>query len=184
MVLAQSQPAHSAPLNSASSPFEHAWLLVLAAEGGYSNDPADPGGETRFGISKRAYPNEDIKNLTVARAQEIFRRDYWAPLHCDEMPAPLAIAVSDAAFNHGPHAAIEMLQEALGVKADGIIGHATLRAARAAGPDEVIRFCRLRISRYHDLAALRPYQRKFLSGWVGRVLRVHRAAVKLEEVTA
>lgn len=180
MVLAH--PGQTAPLNDGSSSFERAWVLVLESEGGYSNDPADPGGETRFGISKRAYPNEDIKNLTVERAQELFRRDYWEPMHCDDMPASLALAVADAAFNHGPHAATEMLQDAVRVKRDGIIGPTTLRAVRRAGPDVVIRFCRLRVSRYHDLAAMRPYQRKFLAGWVDRVLRVHRAAVKLEEV--
>ncbi|MBI5843910.1 MAG: hypothetical protein HZB23_04475 [Deltaproteobacteria bacterium] len=48
----------------------------MAHEGGYVNDPADPGGETRFGISRRAYPNEDIKALTRERAAEIYYRDY------------------------------------------------------------------------------------------------------------
>jgi lysozyme family protein len=159
---------------------DQAWVLVLQSEGGYSNDPADPGGETKYGISKRAYPTEDVKSLTVERAKEIFRRDFWDAMHCGEMPAALALAVADAAFNHGPRTATEMLQDALGVKRDGILGPTTLRHASHAGPDVVIRFCRLRVTRYHDLAALRPYQRKFLAGWVERVLRVHRAAVSLE----
>ncbi len=160
--------------------FDQAWLLVLAFEGGYSNDPSDAGGETRYGISKRAHPTEDVKGMTPERAKEIFRRDYWEPMHCDELPGPLALAVVDAAFNQGARPATEMLQDALGVKRDGILGPMTLRQARKAGQDVITRFCRLRINRYHDLAALRPSQRKFLGGWVERVLRVHRSAVEIE----
>jgi lysozyme family protein len=159
---------------------DQAWAVVMQSEGGYSYDPADPGGETNFGISKRAYPAEDIKGLTPERARELFRRDYWAPMRCDELPAPLAITVADAAFNHGLHAATEMLQEAVGVKRDGILGPITVRAARNAGADVVIRFSRIRINRFHDIAASRPVQRKFLAGWVERALRVYRTATLIE----
>jgi lysozyme family protein len=163
------------------SAFDQAWSLIAAAEGDYANDPADPGGETRYGISKRAFPNEDIPHLTPERAQALFRKNYWEPMRCDDLPPGLAIALADAAFNQGTLAATEMLQQALPVKVDGVLGPMTLSLARCAGQRVITRLCRIRIHRYHDLAALRPYQRKFLTGWVERVLRVHAAALRLTE---
>jgi lysozyme family protein len=81
--------------------WERAIAFVLAAEGGYVNDPNDAGGETNFGISKRAYPALDIKALTEADAKGIYFRDYWIPLQCDRMEPALAIAVFDTAVNMG-----------------------------------------------------------------------------------
>lgn len=83
--------------------FEEAVEFVLAYEGGYVNDPNDPGGETNFGISKRAYPNVDIKNLTREDVIDIYRRDYWDRCRCGELPS--------------------------GVDLDGVIGPITLAAA-------------------------------------------------------
>ncbi len=57
--------------------FEKAMTFIFKWEGGYVNDGNDPGGETNFGISKRAYPNLDIKNLTKDEAKQIYYRDYW-----------------------------------------------------------------------------------------------------------
>ena len=64
--------------------------FVLKWEGEYSNDPSDPGGETKYGISKRAYPELDIKSLTKEDAARIYYRDYWQPLDCDSRPDDLA----------------------------------------------------------------------------------------------
>lgn len=57
--------------------FNIAIKTVLIEEKGYVNDPEDPGGETKFGISKRMYPDLDIKNLTIEKAEEIYEKDYW-----------------------------------------------------------------------------------------------------------
>ena len=57
--------------------FEEAFSRLMGHEGGYSNDPLDPGGETNWGISKRSYPNVDITNLTRAEAKVIYREDFW-----------------------------------------------------------------------------------------------------------
>jgi lysozyme family protein len=81
--------------------FEPAFTLVVGIEAGYVNDPRDPGGETKFGISKRAYPNEDIPNLTLERAHELYRRDYWDKLNCDGMSWELALITFDCAVNQG-----------------------------------------------------------------------------------
>ena len=96
-----------------SEPFDTAMTAVLGYEGGYVNDPNDPGGETNWGISKRAYPNLDVKNLTRDGAIQIYRRDYWDALGCDRFPSVIAIALFDAAVNQGPVAAVRILQRAL-----------------------------------------------------------------------
>jgi lysozyme family protein len=82
--------------------FDRAFDMVIGQEGGYVDDKADPGGETNFGISKRAYPNLDIKALTLAKAKEIYFRDYWVPADCGYIvDEPMAILVFDCAVNQG-----------------------------------------------------------------------------------
>jgi lysozyme family protein len=81
--------------------FDAAFGIIVGIEGGYINDPKDPGGETRFGISKRRYPNEDIKNLTLDRAKFLYQRDYWISNGCESMPWEQALLVFDAAVNGG-----------------------------------------------------------------------------------
>src|ERR1700730_15046728 len=75
--------------------------FTLKWEGGYVNDPADPGGETKWGISKRAYPNLDIANLTPDQASDIYARDYCLAAGCDPLPLPYCTVVFDSAVNHG-----------------------------------------------------------------------------------
>jgi lysozyme family protein len=119
--------------------------VVMTSEGGYSNDPNDPGGETNYGLSKRAYPSLDIKNLTADQAQFYYNRDYWQPLMCDKYPAPLDLYVFDSGFNQGLNVARKALQEACGVKVDGILGAYTMAAAMKVNPK---RFLAHRIYHY------------------------------------
>jgi lysozyme family protein len=84
------------------SNFDAAFLLVVGAEGGYVNNSIDPGGETKYGISRRAYPDLNIAALTIDDAKEIYRRDYWAPLGLDAKPWGTALLKFDAAVNQGP----------------------------------------------------------------------------------
>lgn len=82
--------------------FEKAVEVVLDFEGRYyENDPTDPGGETKFGISKKAYPDVNIKDLTEEQAKEIYYRDYWQKTGCDELSYPLDIVIFDTAVNMG-----------------------------------------------------------------------------------
>lgn len=82
--------------------FESAFDMVIGHEGGYVNDPQDPGGETKFGISKRAYPNMDIKNLSLEQAREIYMRDYWFAAGCDDVADEvMATLMFDCAVNQG-----------------------------------------------------------------------------------
>ncbi len=104
-------------------------------EGGLTNDQKDPGGLTNFGISKRAYPDEDIVGMTRDRAAAIYLRDYWIPSGGDEWPSGLDMMVFDEAVNAGVGRSAILLQELVGVDADGMIGPKTLAAVNAAISD-------------------------------------------------
>jgi len=81
--------------------FDAAFNIVVNAEGGYVNDPKDPGGETKYGISKRSYPQLDIANITLEQAKAIYLRDYWHELACELMPWEFALITFDCAVNQG-----------------------------------------------------------------------------------
>lgn len=102
--------------------------FILKWEGGYVNNPKDPGGETKYGICKKAYPNENIKALTKEKAKEIFKRDYWLKASCDVLPDSIAIMVADTAFNCGVIRAKKLLQKSFGLTEDGIFGKISLSA--------------------------------------------------------
>lgn len=110
--------------------FDTAFDRLIDHEGGYVNNPADPGGETKFGISKRAYPDVDISGLTLEQAKAIYKRDYWDKARCDELPPALAFQVFDTAVNSGIGQAVRFLQRAVGVADDGVLGPLTIAAVR------------------------------------------------------
>lgn len=150
--------------------FDRAFEIVLRHEGGYVNDPRDPGGETKYGISKRAYPKEDIANLTTARAKEIYRRDYWAKIKGDDLPWPIALAVFDSAVNCGVSRAAKWLQESIGTNADGVIGDVTVKLVkRNSNPVRIAQDVLTRRMIYYSiLKHWKDYQR----GWTARVLDI------------
>lgn len=135
--------------------FEDALERTLSHEGGYVNDPRDPGGETNWGISKRAYPNVDIRNLTRESAATLYRRDYWLHAHCDEMPFALAYQVFDFAVNSGVGTAIRKLQSVLGLADDGAYGPLTRQSVREADVQTTI----------EDLLDARLLFMQHLKGW-------------------
>ena len=81
--------------------FDKAIKFVLKWEGGYNWDKNDPGGETKFGISKRSYPEFDISKLTLKQVKEIYYQNYWLKCDCDNLPYPFNICVFDTAINCG-----------------------------------------------------------------------------------
>lgn len=111
--------------------FDQSFEKLLGHEGGYTPGKGDPGGETKFGISHRAYPGEDIKGLTLARAKEIYARDYWGPAGCDALPDAAKFQVFDMAVNSGVHQTVQTLQRAVGSVPDGILGPKTLQAIQS-----------------------------------------------------
>ena len=150
--------------------FDLAIPIVLRHEGGYVNDPSDPGGETNFGISKRRYPDVDIKNLTIADASAIYLRDWWTRYNYGAIfPQAVASKVFDTAVNLGPSRAHKMLQEAVGVTADGVIGPATLGVVNTMNSLTLLfAFQNLQASYYRNLVLADPTLQKFLNGWIAR----------------
>ena len=153
--------------------FERAIRIILEREGGHltkaeADKQGDPGGETKFGISKRAYPELDISFLTKEQAMDIYLRDYWSPIKGDLLPWPLCLFVFDSAVNQGTHTAIKMMQIALGTNDDGVIGPATLELATKARPFHCAKFMAIRAKRY---AVTNNYD-KFGEGWLIRLFTV------------
>lgn len=155
------------------SDFDRAVALILDLEGGLVDDPHDLGGLTNHGISQRAYPDLNIRALTLDDAKAIYRRDYWEPIRCGEMPWGFGVTAFDAAVNQGPWAAASLLQLAVGAMADGKVGPKTLAAVNRAGPDELHDYFARRCVRYAQHARFEFYGR----GWFRRIFRVAQAAL-------
>lgn len=152
------------------SNFDRAFNWIISAEGGDSDDPDDPGGYTRFGIAQAYHPEINVPALTKADAERIYRERYWDKVRCDEFPVEVAIALFDGSVNQGPGTAVRLLQRALGVEADGVVGPATIAAARRLPPAEVLLdFLSHRALRYAIGNA--KYQR----GWFRRLFSLQRA---------
>ena len=149
------------------SDFHRAVQIILDHEGGYVDHPDDPGGATNFGISQRAYPLIDIKNLTKKEAVDIYRRDFWDACRCDEINWPLNLYLFDSAVNQGVGTAITTLQRTLGVRLDGVIGPATLAAANAARASIGSDFMAERALAYSRLSLFGVFGR----GWLRRLFK-------------
>lgn len=144
--------------------FDIAFDRLLGHEGGYSNDPNDPGGETNWGISRRSYPNVSIKHLTREMAKAIYERDFWNPLG-DADPA-IKFQVFDFAVNGGLATGLRKLQAAVGVADDGHWGPRSAAALAAMDKNDVLlRFNAQRL-RYYTSLRLWPNYGK---GWTNRV---------------
>ena len=152
--------------------FEISIEKVLKHEGGYDFIQGDAGGETNFGISKKSYPNEDIKNLTRARAVEIYRRDFWEKIYGDKISNQLtADSIFDASVNMGVSRAVKIAQSAAGVISDGIIGKETLLAINLQDPKNYLpKFSLEKIRFYASLCNKDRENSKFLLGWINRSL--------------
>ncbi len=133
------------------SRYDEAFGHIVVVEGGYVNDPRDPGGETKYGITDGQDGKVDGKvdvdgdgtgdvpvgKLTIADAKVVYHRNYWTPARCDDLPWPLAAFVFDSAVNQGVQAALKLLQRALGTVQDGVIGRNTLAAIARADQKEL-----------------------------------------------
>jgi len=149
--------------------FIDAVMLLFKDEGGYVNDPLDAGGETKYGISKRAYPSENIQGLSLDRARQLYKRDYWDKSRCEELPEEIRYMHFDTSVNCGIRQATKILQRAGGIKDDGIFGQQTLTASKNV---TLKRYGDERILFYKDLVKQRPANQKFLNGWIKRVERI------------
>lgn len=160
--------------------FDKAIEIIFKHEGEYTNTPDDPGGETKYGISKRSYPKVDIANLTEEQAKEIYKRDFWDKSICPKLQTKLAISYFDIIVNHGHRGAGKILQRAINrtlaehhippIKVDGIVGPITENMAtvyEAILPDKLTIE---RIRSYVTIAQKMRTSRRFLLGWITRAL--------------
>jgi len=151
--------------------FDEIIKKVLEHEGGYVNDKDDRGGETKYGITKRFYPDLDIKNLTIDDAVNIYYEDYWKPSKASLLPKDLRYPYFDCVVNTGQSRAVKILQQACNnkntfkIKEDGKIGAATISACKKLEAD---RFISYRILFYSLLISDNPTQEKFWYGWYKR----------------
>lgn len=146
--------------------FDTAFVALMGHEGGLVDDPHDPGRITKYGISQRAYPKEDIPNLTMERAKAIYFRDYWTVAGCESVPDGIKFDLFDAAVNSGPTQAIKFLQQAVQTVPDGQLGPVTLQAAGTMPTARLVaRFNALRLNFMTDRNNW-PYAGK---GWAKRI---------------
>lgn len=153
--------------------------FVLRWEGGFVNDPTDPGGATNYGVTQATYdawlarrgvPPQPVRKITSFHIEAIYRADYWAKVGGDALGAPLDLVVFDAAVNCGVDRASRWLQGACGATVDGAVGPKTLAAVKAADARALAEaVCGAREAHYRHLAEVRPPMAKFLKGWLRRL---------------
>ena len=160
--------------------------LVVGEEGGFVNDPKDRGGATKYGVTqttlsawrRRQASVDDVRNLGLDEAKLIFKAQYWNKIQGDRLPPGLDLAVADVAFNSGTGRAVELLQRALGVKVDRVLGEVTLAKTHDAEVDDLINaLCDQRLA---FLKTTYGWSR-FGKGWSNRVARVRSAALDMAE---
>ena len=160
---------------------------VIEHEGGFVNDPRDPGGATKYGISIRVHKHDipdrdhdgdvdanDVKALTVDEAREIYSRDYWDKIRGDKLNPGVAMYLLDTAVNIGVIRAVGLLQRACNVKMDYVIGLGTIGASNCPGVLDKLHDLRIRY--YQSLPGFRIYGR----GWTRRSNEVYAKARSLK----
>lgn len=164
--------------------FQACLAVVLASEGGFVDDPQDPGGATNLGVTLATLSAwrgsvqtiAAVEALTVADVAPIYLADFWNVTHCSIWPAGVDLCVFDAAVNEGPGQAIRQLQHAVGVAIDGEAGPATLAAVADADPAATIKAIEaIRDAFYESLKAF-P---RFGKGWLARDGRTETAALAM-----
>ena len=170
--------------------FDKALKYILHFEGVYSNDPDDPGGETFLGIARNYHPNADVWKIFDSNKQkyiyadlkeiyadfifnyvkEFYYNEFFIPLKMDEIPESVIPIYFDTSINTGISRAKKILQNAVGAKPDGIIGPNTIKSINET---KCIyeKFKLARIEFYTDLVSKNSKYKKYLLGWINRVLK-------------
>jgi lysozyme family protein len=159
--------------------------LVLQSEGGNDDDPADHGGRTSRGITQREYtawlaehgrPNADVWHAPQSDIEAIYHDEYWEPW-CDMLPGGVDYIFFNNCVLDGPHRAIVLLQQALGVPADGRVGPLTRAAIKTCDPAATI----ARLSKASETFYRGLHQPRFLKGWLNRVAFVEKNALDMPQ---
>ena len=174
--------------------FDRSLAFVRRWEGGWSDNPRDPGGLTKWGITLKllralrvdfngdgVIDGRDLSAMSEAQAASIYRNRFWDKASCDLLPRGLDLAVFDSAVNQGPARAVKFLQKAVRTKADGIIGAKTLAAVqRRPAPDVLTEFMARRAVHYSSLVIVAV----FGLGWFRRLFDAQREALRQRERNA
>ncbi|MBD3770482.1 MAG: glycoside hydrolase family 108 protein [Rhodobacterales bacterium] len=166
--------------------FRLALVETLSHEGGYSDNPKDPGGVTMRGVTKATYarwtgrrvrdvPDDEMRSLSIEKVMPIYHAWYWEAVQGDRLPGGLDFLIFDIAVNSGPARAVRMLQKAINslsrikVQVDGVMGPKTLSAASKINVFDLINEVgNTRLWFYFDLSTFRTFGR----GWMRRLLSV------------
>jgi lysozyme family protein len=169
--------------------FDLALKFTLFSEGGYSDNPADSGGPTNYGITQGTWdaycaskgnPSSPVSGIKLLTATAIYDANYWDAAHCGAIPEKMGIALFDWAVNHGVYGAVFTLQAALSVAADGNIGPITIKAANTCPLEPtLLKFLDLRREWYKQDVLNIPSQIEFLDGWMNRVNNLQEYLAKL-----
>jgi len=155
----------------------NAFALMLKSEGGYVNNPADPGGRTNLGVTQATWeswvgrPSDEaeMRSLTADKVEPLYKKKYFDAVRGDELPVGLDYLVFDFAVNAGPGRAIKVMQSAVGVTPDGGFGPLTMAAVKAIDPVELInKFSQAKEDFYRSLAQFPTFGK----GWLNRVADV------------
>ena len=163
------------------SNFPSSLALVLEAEGGFVNHPSDPGGMTNLGVTQKAWRDwvkrgvdeAEMRALTPELVAPMYKAKYWDACKCDDLPRGIDYSVFDSAVNMGAGRAAKLLQAALGVTTDGIIGRGTLAVAENADPEEFLE--KFSAAKEHFYRGLQTFD-VFGKGWLRRVSEVKQTA--------
>ena len=161
------------------SDFDKAFDLLIGNEGGYVNNPKDPGGETNWGITKTvAVANGytgDMRAMPKETAKWIYKKMYWDKLQCDRLPFVVAFQLFDAGVNHGNSQAVKFLQRALSVVDDGVIGAKTIAATNSLDDLQIVLLFNVeRMNFYTDLKTFSTFGK----GWIRRIASNLKLATK------
>ena len=157
--------------------FQECLEHILQSEGGYVNHPSDPGGMTNLGVTKRVWEEwtgkpateQEMRSLTHEQVAPLYKKRYWDAIKGDDLPSGVDLCVFDCAVNAGVYRAARFLQHALRVTEDGVIGPATVKAAKELPPRAIIAdFCAQRELHYKSLQTFPTFGK----GWMARLDRV------------
>ena len=147
---------------------------VIKREGGLVNDSSDKGGLTKYGISQRAFPKEDISSINEAKAKKLYLTHYWRPCKVERLPEAIREAYFDMVVNMGQGRAVKLLQQACNQKGsdlivDGLIGPKTIKASKRLEKDRLTAF---RVLHYAKIVLNDSSQMKFYYGWYRRSIEI------------
>jgi len=160
--------------------FKECLELVLKSEGGWVNNPNDPGGETNLGVTKRVWeeyvghPVESLKNLTKEDVAPLYEQKYWRPTYCEVLPRGLSLLIFSMGINAGSGRGVKLLQSCIGCVADGVIGPRTMELIKSANVADLIqKYSDARRDYYKSLKTFPIFGR----GWLSRVDREEQEAL-------